>query len=568
MGRLFLSCIVFLFSIASLAQGQGIKDHSTKVLLESEAALADKNWEGAVSKLRKLVELNPYNGRFQYQLAGSLYRLEKYEESAAAYEASAELGYLSSRSLYNAACCYGLLTQAANSASALERAMGYKLKDLDRSFLNDSDFDSVRSSEIFQEKIRVAVSPTATREERWEVDLHFLKRRMEATHYDLHREFPREEWNIAFSTLEEEIPDLADHRIIVRLMEIVARVGDGHTQVWTPLDEHYGFHSIPIELYAFSDGLFVRSAVTEFSDLVGKRVLRIGDMSIDQALERVASVVQKDNSQQLKWLAPYQLIYTEILEALGISDRLDAVEMELVDADGRHSRETIPAWPYARVREHFGRVRVDVVDMASASELPVPLWLSRPGDFYWSKDLEDQDILYWQFNSVLNKAEGEISLTDFSNEQFEKLRSNSYRALVMDVRRNHGGENFLGDPIVRDVTRYQESGGTARIFVIIGRETFSAAQNFCNRLEALSTVIFVGEPTASRPNFVGDGNHILLPYSGLTVNASSRYWQDSTSDDYRPWIAPYLVADLSSEDYRRCHDPALTAISEYLSAKH
>jgi hypothetical protein len=48
------------------------------------------------------------------------------------------------------------------------------------------------------------------------------------------------------------------------------------------------------------------------------------------------------------------------------------------------------------------------------------------------------------------------------------------------------------------------------------------------------------------------------------ANASNRYWQDAYSDDYRPWIAPDLVAELSSTDLRTNRDPAMDVIREYL----
>ena len=46
--------------------------------------------------------------------------------------------------------------------------------------------------------------------------------------------------------------------------------------------------------------------------------------------------------------------------------------------------------------------------------------------------------------------------------------------------------------------------GPGHLFVIIGRRTFSAAQNTVNMIEKNTNATFVGEPTGSRPNFVGE----------------------------------------------------------------
>jgi C-terminal processing protease CtpA/Prc len=163
----------------------------------------------------------------------------------------------------------------------------------------------------------------------------------------------------------------------------------------------------------------------------------------------------------------------------------------------------------------------------------------------------------------VNKDGGE-TIAQFAEELFEFVETSDAQTLVIDVRLNHGGNNFLVKPIIDKVIRSKKINNNGHLFVIIGRETFSACQNFCNRLQRETQVIFVGEPTGSKPNFVGEGNPIELPYSGVRVNGSSRYWQDSVSDDYRIWVAPDLVATMTSTDFRTNRDPAMSAILEYL----
>jgi hypothetical protein len=88
-----------------------------------------------------------------------------------------------------------------------------------------------------------------------------------------------------------------------------------------------------------------------------------------------------------------------------------------------------------------------------------------------------------------------------------------------------------------------------------------------NRLDRDLHPIFVGEPTGSSPNFVGEDNPIMLPWSSLNVSASSRYWQDSVSEDERTFVAPELPAEMSSEDFRTNRDPAMDVIRAYLATR-
>ena len=98
------------------------------------------------------------------------------------------------------------------------------------------------------------------------------------------------------------------------------------------------------------------------------------------------------------------------------------------------------------------------------------------------------------------------------------------------------------------------------MFVIIGRLTFSAAQNIATALEEHTDATFVGEPTGSRPNFIGETIPFELPVSKLRVNVADLYWQTGYPMDHRPWIAPQLYTPPTFDSFARNQDPALAAV--------
>ncbi|MBA3258370.1 MAG: tetratricopeptide repeat protein [Gemmatimonadales bacterium] len=104
--------------------------------------------------------------------------------------------------------------------------------------------------------------------------------------------------------------------------------------------------------------------------------------------------------------------------------------------------------------------------------------------------------------------------------------------------------------------------GPGRLFVLIGRGTFSAAQFAVHELEKYTDAVFVGEPTSGKPNSYGDSRKTLLPRSGVTVRASIFWWQEHPLDA-RPWKAPDVAAELTSADYRANVDPAMQAALKY-----
>lgn len=71
--------------------------------------------------------------------------------------------------------------------------------------------------------------------------------------------------------------------------------------------------------------------------------------------------------------------------------------------------------------------------------------------------------------------------------------------------------------------------------------------------------VFVGEPSSSKPNFVGEENQIALPWSGAIGSISNRY-HESIPGDTRVWIEPEIKVELSSKDYFANRDPVLEAV--------
>ena len=149
---------------------------------------------------------------------------------------------------------------------------------------------------------------------------------------------------------------------------------------------------------------------------------------------------------------------------------------------------------------------------------------------------------------------------EFSARLRTSLLDDGASTLIVDVRHNNGGNNTLVRPLVRTMVEFEMRSPEHRIFVLMGRNTFSAAQNFINRVERWTNAQFVGEPSSSSPNFVGEENEITLPYSRVGGSLSNRYWQDSDPWDDRPWIAPDLPVVLTAEQYFEGIDPVLELV--------
>lgn len=401
--------------------------------------------------------------------------------------------------------------------------------------------------------------------EKWREDLRHAAREMEARHKNLFHTTTREQFEGAVKRVHERIPTLARHQIIVELARIAALIGDGHTNVAPTRDPKIGFHTLPVKLYLFKDGMYVRAAERSHAELLGARVVKIGDLSVEEAVARAREIIARDNEMDVRFFAPLLLAMPEVLHALGLSESPDAARFTF-EKGGRQQTLTLkPSGPADLLppdTDLSWLPKEGWVDMRDGA--PPVLWLKDPRNKFWFERLPNSKVVYAQINEVHDKPDE--TLADFSKRLLAFVEANEVEKLVLDLRLNRGGDGTLLRPLVVGLVK-SKLNQRGRLFVLMGRSTWSAAQFLLNRLEGLTEVLFVGEPSGSKGNHYGDSRRITLPNSGVTVRVSVYYWQEWEPWDARPWTAPHVTTELSSEEYRAGNDPALKAALAYVPRK-
>jgi len=174
--------------------------------------------------------------------------------------------------------------------------------------------------------------------------------------------------------------------------------------------------------------------------------------------------------------------------------------------------------------------------------------------------LTEHDAIFVQFNLVQQKKE--LTLMDFNLQLREAIKQSNSQNLILDLRFNSGGDGSLYPPMLKTLIEFEILNPEGKIFVLIGRGTFSAAQNLLSEITKFTNAIIVGEPSGSKPSFIGESGWFKLPYSGLII--ASQYHQTVKAEDYRKWIAPHIPVSLSSTDYFNGNDKALDTILEVI----
>ncbi len=401
----------------------------------------------------------------------------------------------------------------------------------------------------------------------WHEDLAFLKRTIVDENSHFFRTTDRQTWENEVQALHDAIPNLERHEVIVGLAKLIAGFKVGHTQMpihpWRGRpNATLGFQRYAIRPYVFSDGIYIRSGKEKYRDAIGGKILKIGDTPIEAAMEAVRPVIPWENEQFFLSAVPSYLTCPEILHAQKVIEKLGPVQLTY-EKDGKVRTIELQPEPAGFVPGHrgFASKGSGWIEVNHDAANPLPLYLKNLDPNYGYEYLPKHKLLYVRHSSVRNE-DGE-SIAAFFQKVETFIDENPVEKVVLDVRLNGGGNNYLNKPVITGLIRSEKINQPGRLFTIIGRRTFSAAQNMVNEIEKYTETIFVGEPTAENVNFWGDTRRYQLPNSGLPMFISWLWWQNMDPRDTRPWTAPDIAIDLSFADYRNNHDPVLKAIIDY-----
>jgi hypothetical protein len=402
----------------------------------------------------------------------------------------------------------------------------------------------------------------AERVERWRQDLAFVADSLPRGHANLFHDVSRVRFGAALDSLAERVPRLDHDEITVELARIIALVHDGHTRLTFPFDSTAGFFTghtttaaprvpglvfrhLPVRLREFADGLYVVKASPEQRALLGGRVVGLGDRTIDEARSAVEPTIQRDNDQQVRDLMPTWLVVPEILHARGVTRDRDAVRIVVQSPGG------------ARVEAMLHPDAVGVAPSWVDARDPGPLpWPDRePSRAHWWTLLPKTTAIYARYREV--RDDGPCTVEAFASAMLNELAEGRGDRLILDLRGNVGGNGYLNRPLLHGIIGAPLLRRPGSLFVLADRGTFSAAMMLLADLETHTPAIIVGEKTGGRPNGYGDSRRVRLPNTGLTVRASTLYWQTTDPRDTRDGITPHVQAEPTFADWKAGRDPVL-----------
>jgi hypothetical protein len=425
-----------------------------------------------------------------------------------------------------------------------------------------------QSPPVFAQAASAAPTQRQVNSTLWRQDLHYLVGQIEKVHPHPFHHVPETQFAEAVATLDRDIPSLSDHEVEIRIAELVAMLGEGHSRLSlagltdpmsdvqdiTPAkDPSLAFHRLPVKLRLFADGLFVVGATPDYRGLVGDQVVKIGGRSAEAALDDVKPMISRDNEMGARLIGPELVAIPEVLAAFHITADDARTPLTVRTPRGDLNDVVLSPLPVGPIQGWMNAG--DVAHMPGADRG------RHSDDNLWVEYHTETKTLVAGAN-VINDSPRR-SVAAFAARLETLTASRPVVRFVIDLRDCHGGDNSKFRALLLAIVRDRALNRLGRMFVLINRATFSAAVNSASDLERLSNAIFVGEPTAGAPSSWGDPRKIVLPNTGLIVRISSVYWRDWTPNEARPWIAPDIAVATTSADYFSGKDREMTELLRF-----
>lgn len=382
----------------------------------------------------------------------------------------------------------------------------------------------------------------ADRDARWIEDVRQLGVELPAKHKNLFFKLKEVEFRKSVELLIKDVPKIKDHEVLVRLMSIVASVGDSHT-VLLAQNGRPALLRFPIEFGWFEDGLFVIASELEQKELIGGKLIKVGSVPVEDAMNAIAGVFPVENDSMRIGFAP-KYLFGEVLASLGLASSPDAAHFTIQNADRKNIDFNAKA----------GGGAARMINWLALSKSPPPLRFKKSGA-YWSDLVPKTKVLYIQYNQC--KDATDLPMAKFATMVAGFIKELAIERVVVDLRNNGGGDSRVAAPLIDALGKSDVINKKGRLYVLIGRNTFSSAQLNAAQFRKSTEAILVGEPTGQSPNHYGEMQSFQLKNTGLNVTYSTKYF--STGDAGANTMVPDILVPITSRDFFNNIDAALDA---------
>lgn len=346
----------------------------------------------------------------------------------------------------------------------------------------------------------------------WEIDIEWLRDTLPQLHYNLFMYVPEDNYVNALNNLRDSLSSYTDMEIVMKLTKILASMNCSHTGIsfWGA-----GNPTIyPIDIIWLESGLYVTSIHSDYSELIGSRLVGFDNKPALEAADAMANMFPDINDVSRRTNTENFIHFAHCMQVLGYGNADSLVQFTLIsDFDDSIIVELEAV--------QFPKMIMTNMLSSELEEISLPFFLSC-FDNYWYSYLPERQMLYCAYTSC-DLIDG-YDMYDFIDEMDETINSELVRHITVDLRRNGGGDSRVANPLIEWLEN-QALKEDIIISLIIGRDTYSSGILNAIQISRIPGVIVYGEETSGAPNHLGEVKSTLLPHSRLQVIYPTKYFE-------------------------------------------
>ncbi|MBI5540227.1 MAG: hypothetical protein HY951_09235 [Bacteroidia bacterium] len=384
----------------------------------------------------------------------------------------------------------------------------------------------------------------------WKTDIEFLKKELPIKHKNLFFSMTKTEFESKLDYISSNLSQFSNLEIAIKMQQVIAKIGDSHTTI------SYGKYInsdkiLPLQLYWFSDGLYILKTTKDYEILLGSKITKINGINIGLIVDSLSTLITIDNQAIIKSDIPSMIPIIQLLEYFGFSKN-NELKIEVESITGV---STIHEIKLSKINKN---------NIVSFKPDSIALCWQNQKVFFYDKYIENGAIYYLQYNNCWSReiekktgnkkrAKEFPSFVEFEKNVFNTIKRKPINKLIFDMRFNGGGSSRQGTEFINKLSVNKILNENIKIYVVIGRQTFSSAIINTMDFKEKTNAIFVGEETGGKPNHYGEVRTLVLPSSELKVNYSTKYFT-RIKDDLKT-ITPDKKVEFTFLDFSKGIDP-------------
>lgn len=384
----------------------------------------------------------------------------------------------------------------------------------------------------------------------WNADLDYLFENLSEKHYNFFSVRAKNDFLSGINAIKQQSGNLTDFQIALKTQQLIATFGDSHTTLdfRRLLDKN---KILPLQLLWASDGLYILHTTPENEAILGCQLLAINGFPVATVIDSLSTLLTIDNRAMVKSRVPQYIPSLQILEYFGFAD---SGQVELSLKNGANQNLVYALKTSAMSRKNRVSFEPDAYAFSIINE----------NAFFTDCYYPDEKIYYMLYNRCLSKeleekygnkekAKKMPSFKEFEQKALKTLKTKKVDKIVFDMRHNSGGNSAQGTAFIEKLAKFLNENPDVKMYVVIGKRTFSSAILNALDFKRLTNAVFVGEETAGKPNHFGEMRNFQLPNSKLQVNYSTKYFKNV--DDEVSTIIPDVTIEMSFPDLKQGIDP-------------